>query len=118
MALLTFLFTRFTRSSFCPTANPCGTTARQHFGLISTVQPCAVCRDRFSSHCTATGTRELTRCPARNCFIRTSKLCLLPPDTVAPQSVRQFSNSVQGSIRLGLSVDRVSNRHVGGNEKY
>ena len=93
---------------------PCSRSCSQDlqpFGLISTVQPCAVCRDRFSSHSTATGTRELTRCPARSCFILRSKLCSLPLDTRFSSKCARISHFGNDSILLpsfAFSVGDVS----------
>jgi hypothetical protein len=60
---------------FLSNRKPCGTIARHPFGPTSTVQPVTECRALASSHSTEIGTRELTRAPARTCFILSEKLC-------------------------------------------
>lgn len=93
------------------TGNPCGTTARHPFGLISTVHPCAECRSRASSHSTATGTREFTRFPARNRFILVSNPCSLPPDTRFSSSVSRVPVSQKP---FDLAFIQIRRRHEAG----
>jgi len=82
IASQTLWFTRLITRSRWPTGNPCGTTARQPFVLVSAVQPSARRVWPFSSHSTAIATRALTRTPARTVCVADSKLDKLPNATV------------------------------------